>query len=165
MSFAHISYQPPPTNFISSQQHFAWTERAGGDPSSWNISEHAMIHKYFLSRRPVRARLQTPTPMYRVPSSMTNIYVPAPAHQTSTHEFTPCPPPNLSQYHMHMSRQDTSSTKSLDPSQQFPACGFRPENTLVLISHFANSLRIMLSRIPYLPTWANGVTRHGTCSR
>jgi len=49
--------------------------------------------------------------------------------------------------------------------QQFPACGFRPENTLVLISHFANSLRIMLSRIPYLPTWANGVTRHGTCSR
>ena len=39
--------------------------------------------------------------------------------------------------------------------QQFPACGFRPENTLVLISHFANSLRIMLSRIPYLTTWAN----------
>ena len=49
--------------------------------------------------------------------------------------------------------------------QQFPACGFRPENTLVLISHFANSLRIMLSRIPYLTTWANGVARHGTCSR
>src|SRR5208337_1624414 len=49
--------------------------------------------------------------------------------------------------------------------QQFPACDFRPENTLVLISHFANSLRIMLSRIPYLTTWANGVARHGTCSR
>ena len=49
--------------------------------------------------------------------------------------------------------------------QQFPACGFRPENTLVLISHFANSLRTMLSRIPYLTTWANGVTRHGTCFR
>jgi hypothetical protein len=29
--------------------------------------------------------------------------------------------------------------------QQFPACDFRPENTLVLISHFANSLRTMLS--------------------
>src|SRR5208337_3850449 len=28
-------------------------------------------------------------------------------------------------------------------TQQFPACDFRPENTLVLISHFANSLRIM----------------------
>ena len=50
-------------------------------------------------------------------------------------------------------------------SQQFPACGFRPENTLVLISHFANSLRTMLSRIPYLTAWANGVTRHGTCFR
>ena len=49
--------------------------------------------------------------------------------------------------------------------QQFPACGFRPENTLVLISHFANSLRTMLSRIPYLTTWANGVARHGTCFR
>jgi len=49
--------------------------------------------------------------------------------------------------------------------QQFPACGFRPENTLVLISHFANSLRTMLSRIPYLTAWANGVTRHGTCFR
>ena len=49
--------------------------------------------------------------------------------------------------------------------KQFPACGFRPENTLVLISHFANSLRIMLSRIPYLTAWANGVARHGTCSR
>ena len=49
--------------------------------------------------------------------------------------------------------------------EQFPACGFRPENTLVLISHFANSLRTMLSRIPYLTTWANGVTRHGTCFR
>ena len=50
-------------------------------------------------------------------------------------------------------------------AQQFPACGFRPENTLVLISHFANSLRTMLSRIPYLTAWANGVTRHGTCFR
>src|SRR5208283_1315905 len=50
-------------------------------------------------------------------------------------------------------------------SQSFPACDFRPENTLVLISHFANSLCIMLSRIPYLTTWANGVARHGTCSR
>src|SRR5208337_1581096 len=49
--------------------------------------------------------------------------------------------------------------------QQFPACGFRPENTLVLISHFANSLCIMPSRIPYLTTWLNGVARHGTCSR
>ena len=49
--------------------------------------------------------------------------------------------------------------------QQFPACGFRPENTLVLISHFANSLRTMFSRIPYLTAWANGVTRHGTCFR
>ena len=49
--------------------------------------------------------------------------------------------------------------------QQFPACDFRPENTLVLISHFANSLCIMLSRIPYLTTWINGVARHGTCSR
>src|SRR5208337_1817121 len=28
--------------------------------------------------------------------------------------------------------------------QQFPACDFRPENALVLISHFANSLCIML---------------------
>ena len=28
--------------------------------------------------------------------------------------------------------------------QQFPACDFRLENTLVLISHFANSSRIML---------------------
>jgi hypothetical protein len=54
--------------------------------------------------------------------------------------------------------------KLMEP-QQFPACDFRPENTLVLISHFANSLRIMLSRIPYLTTWANGVARHGTCSR
>ena len=55
---------------------------------------------------------------------------------------------------------------SLDgTTQQFPACGFRPENTLVLISHFANSLRTMLSRIPYLTAWANGVTRHGTCFR
>ena len=54
---------------------------------------------------------------------------------------------------------------SLVGTQQFPACGFRPENTLVLISHFANSLRTMLSRIPYLTTWANGVTRHGTCFR
>src|SRR5208337_1260824 len=54
-----------------------------------------------------------------------------------------------------------------DPAcqQQFPARDFRPQNTLVLISHFANSLRIMLSRIPYLTTWANGVARHGTCSR
>lgn len=49
--------------------------------------------------------------------------------------------------------------------QQFPACDFRPENTRVLISHFANSLCIMLSRIPYLTTRANGVARHGTCSR
>ena len=54
---------------------------------------------------------------------------------------------------------------SLSLAQQFPACGFRPENTLVLISHFANSLRTMLSRIPYLTAWANGVTRHGTCFR
>ena len=29
--------------------------------------------------------------------------------------------------------------------QQFPACDFRPENRLVPISSFANSLRIMLS--------------------
>jgi len=29
--------------------------------------------------------------------------------------------------------------------QQFPACDFRPENTFVLISHFADSLCIMLS--------------------
>src|SRR5271157_3615099 len=50
-------------------------------------------------------------------------------------------------------------------AQQFPACDFRPQNTLVLISHFANLLCIMLSRIPYLTTWANGVARHGTCSR
>ena len=56
-------------------------------------------------------------------------------------------------------------TRRLKALQQFPACGFRPENTLVLISHFANSLRIMLSRTPYLTAWANGVARHGTCFR
>src|SRR5271166_1847077 len=56
-------------------------------------------------------------------------------------------------------------TVCLTLHQQFTACGFRPENTLVLISHFANSLRTMLSRIPYLTAWANGVTRHGTCFR
>jgi len=33
---------------------------------------------------------------------------------------------------------------ALVAGQQFPACGFGPENTLVLISHFANSSRIML---------------------
>src|SRR5271157_5210933 len=33
---------------------------------------------------------------------------------------------------------------SCDLAQQFPACDFRPENALVLISHFANSLCIML---------------------
>ena len=49
--------------------------------------------------------------------------------------------------------------------QQFPACDFRPENTLVLISHFANSSRIMLSRIPYLTAWVDGVARNGSCSR
>ena len=49
--------------------------------------------------------------------------------------------------------------------QQFPARDFRPENTLVLISHFANSLRIMLSRIPYLTAWVDGVARNGSCSR
>src|SRR5271157_5015547 len=32
----------------------------------------------------------------------------------------------------------------LEIKQQFPACDFRPENALVLISHFANSLCIML---------------------
>jgi hypothetical protein len=51
------------------------------------------------------------------------------------------------------------------PDQQFPARDFRPENTPVLISHFANSRRIMFSRIPYLTAWANGVARYGTCSR
>ena len=48
--------------------------------------------------------------------------------------------------------------------QQFPTRDFRPENMLVLISHFANSLRIMPSRIPYLTAWANGVARNGYCS-
>src|SRR5208282_4533323 len=51
------------------------------------------------------------------------------------------------------------------PVQQFPARDFRPQNTLVLISHFANSLRIMLSRIPYLTAWVDGVARNGSCSR
>lgn len=50
-------------------------------------------------------------------------------------------------------------------AQQFPACDFRPENTRVLISHFANSLCIMLSQIHYLTTCTTGVARHGTCSR
>ena len=49
-------------------------------------------------------------------------------------------------------------------AQQFPTRDFRPENMLVLISHFANSLRIMPSRIPYLTAWANGVARNGYCS-
>ena len=49
-------------------------------------------------------------------------------------------------------------------TQQFPTRDFRPENMLVLISHFANSLRIMPSRIPYLTAWANGVARNGYCS-
>jgi hypothetical protein len=35
--------------------------------------------------------------------------------------------------------------KRLATDQQFPACDFRPENRLVPISSFANSLRIMLS--------------------
>ncbi len=34
--------------------------------------------------------------------------------------------------------------------QQFAACDFRPDNTLVLISHFANSLRILLVRTAYV---------------
>ena len=59
----------------------------------------------------------------------------------------------------------SGNVSKVQRGQQFPACGFRPENTLVLISHFANSLRTMLSRIPYLTAWANGVTRHGTCFR
>ena len=52
----------------------------------------------------------------------------------------------------------------LKTNQQFPTRDFRPENMLVLISHFANSLRIMPSRIPYLTAWANGVARNGYCS-
>ena len=35
--------------------------------------------------------------------------------------------------------------------QQFPACGFRPENTLVLISHFTNSLARCFPEFPILP--------------
>jgi len=64
-----------------------------------------------------------------------------------------------------LSWDEATCWRRLEEFQQFPACGFRPENTLVLISHFANSLRTMLSRIPYLTAWANGVTRHGTCFR
>ena len=76
---------------------------------------------------------------------------PAPAPPTATPSTPPAAPP--------------SQEPQPQRPQQFPACGFRPENTLVLISHFANSLRTMLSRIPYLTAWANGVTRHGTCFR
>ena len=57
-----------------------------------------------------------------------------------------------------------SGARRLTVYQQFPTRDFRPENMLVLISHFANSLRIMPSRIPYLTAWANGVARNGYCS-
>jgi len=39
---------------------------------------------------------------------------------------------------------------NLTTQQQFPACGFRRENTLVLISHFANSLRLVPSLFYHL---------------
>ena len=89
--------------------------------------------------------------------------------------FSPSAATNLGSRHGHgddprqgtrsIERRTLKATTALNDYQQFPACGFRPENTLVLISHFANSLRTMLSRILYLTTWANGVTRHGTCFR
>ena len=51
-------------------------------------------------------------------------------------------------------------------AQRFPACGFGPENTLVLISHFARLIsQRLLSRIPCVHRWADAVTRHGTCFR
>ena len=67
----------------------------------------------------------------------------------------------------HASRQSSSTRSAFRTAhgvQQFPTRDFRPENMLVLISHFANSLRIMPSRIPYLTAWANGVARNGYCS-
>ena len=74
-------------------------------------------------------------------------------------------PATLANTPLILSLKLSGLAQQLADVQQFPAWDFRPENTLVLISHFANSLCIMLSRIPYLTTWANGVARHGTCSR
>ena len=40
---------------------------------------------------------------------------------------------------------ETIERKISKTNQEFPACDFRPENTPVFISYFANSSRIILS--------------------
>jgi hypothetical protein len=49
--------------------------------------------------------------------------------------------------------------------QQFPATGFRPEKSLLFVSHVVNQSRTIPAWTSDSTTWADGEARHDCCSR